>query len=215
MSRMITGFNTDIKHKDRIFHVQTEDKGIENPMIESLIYMGGKIVHRHHYQYAWLLREGYSEKAVQELVDMQHRKIIRDIQGGKHDPEGPPVFGSGIIGDRDFDDLVLEFVEGLVASEGIEIVPADPPSPRSGDLLVLDLLVRSDVRCKPVDRARVTVKARRPERKRAVTLFDGKTDDDGKVRAGVEIPENHTGGAVIVEATCSRGKDKVEWEIGG
>ena len=38
---MITGFNTDVKYKGTVFHVQTEDKGVANPIIESLIYKGG------------------------------------------------------------------------------------------------------------------------------------------------------------------------------
>src|SRR3989442_11198313 len=62
---VITGYNTDIKHNERVFHVQTEDKGVDNPIIESLIYMGGKIVASRQYCYATLLREGYSEKVVQ------------------------------------------------------------------------------------------------------------------------------------------------------
>ena len=38
---MITGYNTDVRHGNRIFHVQTEDKGLGNPKIETLIYVGG------------------------------------------------------------------------------------------------------------------------------------------------------------------------------
>lgn len=210
---MITGYNTDITHNERVFHVQTEDRGVDNPVIESLVYTGGKIVHRQGQEYGWLLREGYNEKAVQELVDGQHRKMIRDIQGGKLDPEGPPAFGAGIISDRDFDDLVLEFVREQVAAEGVEMVAEGQPVPRAGDLLVLNLLVRTDVRSKPVDRARIVIRARRAGRKRYLTLFDGKTDDHGRVRAGLEIPADYVGGTVVVEATCTRGRDRAEWEI--
>lgn len=210
---MITGYNTDITHNERVFHVQTEDRGVDNPVIESLVYTGGKIVHRHDQDYGWLLREGYNEKAVQELVDGQHRKMIRDIQGGKLDPEGPPPFGAGIISDKDFDELVLEFVQDQVANEGIEMVSEGQPVPKAGDLLVLSLLVRTDVRCKPVDRARIVIRARKAGRKRFLTLFDGKTDDDGRARAGLEIPADYLGGTVVVEATATRGRDRAEWEI--
>ena len=41
---MITGFNTDVKYKGVIYHVQTEDKGTTNPLIETLIYRGGEIL---------------------------------------------------------------------------------------------------------------------------------------------------------------------------
>ena len=32
---MITGYNTDVSHRDLVLHVQTEDKGIEMATIES------------------------------------------------------------------------------------------------------------------------------------------------------------------------------------
>jgi len=32
---VITGFNTDIKHNEKVYHIQTEDKGLQNPYIES------------------------------------------------------------------------------------------------------------------------------------------------------------------------------------
>ena len=41
---MITGFNTDIKHNEKVYHIQTEDKGLQNPYIESLVYVGGEIL---------------------------------------------------------------------------------------------------------------------------------------------------------------------------
>ena len=43
-TKMITGFNTDVKFEDNVYHVQTEDRGLDNPMFESLIYIGGSIV---------------------------------------------------------------------------------------------------------------------------------------------------------------------------
>ena len=41
---MITGYNTDVRHDSVVFHVQTEDKGAANPLIESLVYVGGQVV---------------------------------------------------------------------------------------------------------------------------------------------------------------------------
>ena len=40
----ITGFNTDIEHDGVIYHVQTEDKGLDSPIILSLVYAGGTIL---------------------------------------------------------------------------------------------------------------------------------------------------------------------------
>jgi hypothetical protein len=41
---VITGFNTDVKYRGVVYHVQTEDKGTQNPLIETLIYKGGEIL---------------------------------------------------------------------------------------------------------------------------------------------------------------------------
>ena len=38
---MISGHNTDLLHNGVVYHVQTEDKGRSNPVIESFIYIGG------------------------------------------------------------------------------------------------------------------------------------------------------------------------------
>ena len=42
-AKVITGFNTDVKYRGTVYHVQTEDKGAANPLIETLIYKGGEI----------------------------------------------------------------------------------------------------------------------------------------------------------------------------
>jgi hypothetical protein len=41
---VITGFNTDIEHDGVTYHVQTEDKGLDSPIILSLVYVGGTIL---------------------------------------------------------------------------------------------------------------------------------------------------------------------------
>ena len=42
---VLTGFNTDIKHSGTTYHVQTEDKGRGNPLVESLVYTSGEILY--------------------------------------------------------------------------------------------------------------------------------------------------------------------------
>jgi hypothetical protein len=97
---VITGFNTDIRHGDRVFHVQTEDRGIGNPIVESLVYVGGQILLSKRSAYADLVAEGQvDEKAVRQLMDLQHRRIIEAIRRGRFDaaasvgtePEPAPV----------------------------------------------------------------------------------------------------------------------------
>ena len=54
---MITGFNTDVKHGNRVFHIQTEDKGESNPVVESLVYVAGEILATKRTSYAEVLKD--------------------------------------------------------------------------------------------------------------------------------------------------------------
>lgn len=82
---MITGYNTDVRHNDVLFHVQTEDKGVGNPLIESLVYVGGQVLASKRASYADLLAEGKDEKSVMAMMDHQHRTMIAAIRHGKFD----------------------------------------------------------------------------------------------------------------------------------
>src|SRR5688572_16281238 len=82
---MITGYNTDIRHNEVVFHVQTEDKGLANPYIESLVYVGGQVLASKRANYAGLLAEGKVEKDIVALMDHQHRTMIAAIKHGKLD----------------------------------------------------------------------------------------------------------------------------------
>jgi hypothetical protein len=82
---MITGYNTDVRHNDVVFHVQTEDKGLSNPFIESLIYVGGQVLASKRSNYAELLTGGKEEKDIVAMMDHQHRTMIAAIRHGKFD----------------------------------------------------------------------------------------------------------------------------------
>jgi hypothetical protein len=97
---VITGFNTDIRHGDRVFHVQTEDRGLGNPIVESLVYVGGQILLSKRSPYADLVIDGKpDEKAIRQLMDLQHRRIIEAIRRGRFDPtpaETPSADGGAV-----------------------------------------------------------------------------------------------------------------------
>src|SRR5215207_1138167 len=82
---MITGYNTDVRHGEVVFHVQTEDKGVSNPFIESLVYVGGQVLASKRVSYAELLAAGREEKELVALMDHQHRTMIAAIRHGKLD----------------------------------------------------------------------------------------------------------------------------------
>jgi hypothetical protein len=82
---MITGFNTDIEHEGTVYHVQTEDKGLDTPLILSLVYVGGAILASKRSRYDDLIEKGFDEKELAERLNRQHKLICAAIRAGRID----------------------------------------------------------------------------------------------------------------------------------
>ena len=82
---MITGFNTDIEHDGVTYHVQTEDKGLDSPIILSLVYVGGTILASKRSPYEDLIATGFSDEVLSERLKRQHRLICAAINSGRID----------------------------------------------------------------------------------------------------------------------------------
>lgn len=80
---MITGFNTDIEHDGVVYHVQTEDKGLDSPIILSLVYAGGTILASKRSPYGDLIASGFSDEVLAERLKRQHRLICAAIHSGR------------------------------------------------------------------------------------------------------------------------------------
>jgi hypothetical protein len=101
LETVITGFNTDIEHDGVIYHVQTEDKGLDTPIILSLVYTGGTILASKRSPYEDLIAEGFSDEALAERLKRQHMLICAAIHSGRIDdlkkmsgrPKEAPVQG--------------------------------------------------------------------------------------------------------------------------
>jgi len=80
---VITGFNTDVEHDGTVYHVQTEDKGLDSPIILSLVYSGGAILASKRSPYVDLINAGFSEEVLGERLKRQHRLICAAIRAGR------------------------------------------------------------------------------------------------------------------------------------
>lgn len=80
---MITGFNTDVEHDGVVYHVQTEDKGLDSPLILSLVYTGGAILASKRSPYDDLVNSGFDERALSERLQRQHKLICAAIRAGR------------------------------------------------------------------------------------------------------------------------------------
>jgi hypothetical protein len=80
---VITGFNTDIEHEGVVYHVQTEDKGLDSPLILSLVYSGGHILASKRSRYEDLIASGFDEEVLSQRLKRQHRLICAAINAGR------------------------------------------------------------------------------------------------------------------------------------
>ena len=80
---MITGFNTDIEHDSVVYHVQTEDKGLDSPLILSLVYVGGAILAAKRSRYEDLIEAGFNEEELTKRLKRQHQLICAAINAGR------------------------------------------------------------------------------------------------------------------------------------
>jgi hypothetical protein len=186
---MITGFNTDVDFEGRIFHVQTEDKGVENPVVESLVYTGGEIVTSRRASYGDLLKSPeYSDAELARRMESQHQTIIREIMSGRFDPDGPRPFGYNIVTNRSLDEVVLEFLASEVGLEKIRLEMSDPTTFVEGSEPTLKLRVIAEASDRPVAGAKVTVKLI-STREKPKEIFSGTTRQDGGIEATFFIPK--------------------------
>ncbi len=91
---VITGFNTDIEHEGVVYHVQTEDKGLDTPIILSLVYAGGTILASKRSPYEDLIAQGFSDEVLAERLKRQHKLICAAIHSGRINDLKKMTYGS-------------------------------------------------------------------------------------------------------------------------
>lgn len=82
---MVVGFNHNFRYQGELYHVQTEDSGVRNPHIVTLLYIGGTIIASKKTSYAHLLQSNNLEKQVEETMKAQHREMLRRLRDGELD----------------------------------------------------------------------------------------------------------------------------------
>ena len=82
---MVPGFNHNVKYKGQVFHVQTEDSGVENPHIITHLFLGGNIVKSQKSSYDALLNEPDLIDKVKQIMQAQHKQMLRSLVSGAFD----------------------------------------------------------------------------------------------------------------------------------
>ena len=82
---MIPGYNHNVKYKDRVFHVQTEDSGLQNPHIITHLFVGGNILATKKASYTDIVKSENLPELVRDMMEEQHKQMLRNLVNGTYD----------------------------------------------------------------------------------------------------------------------------------
>lgn len=210
---MVTGFNSDVSHEGRVYHVQTEDKGFGNPIIETLIYSGGEILAARRTSYKDLLTQGTDETPIAERLEEQHNKVLADIKAGRYAVKKHRPFGEGIISDKSFDEVVLDYLGSHTNQDRMALVMLESGQFVEGSEAHLDLQVKRGANGQGVPGATVKIKLHSSAGKARV-LTQGKTGDEGRATFTCRLPLIAKGiGVLIIQAISGRESAEIKQAI--
>ncbi|AKJ06613.1 hypothetical protein ATI61_105405 [Archangium gephyra] len=118
--KAVTGFNHNIKYKGKVYHVQTEDSGVNNPHIITHLFVGGNILASKKTSYADILNAENLGEVVRELMEEQHKEMLRNLINGVYD-------GFDTSGVRHYQPGQLGTAED--AAQARQAAPAAKPQP--------------------------------------------------------------------------------------
>ena len=130
------GYNTNIRHKGKVFHLQTEDSGVLKPHVMTHLFAdGGRIVKSQKTSYVHLLETEDLSTQVKKLMQDQHKAMFLALREGKFDEaagvEAPRAQATDVVEA----DIAGGEIQAMAAvspslSPGAPVMTM-PPSPRS------------------------------------------------------------------------------------
>ena len=114
----IRGYNHNIRYRGLVFHVQTEDSGVDNPHVFTHVFYGGVILNTRKLTY-----DGESaEDVVKALMQAQHKSLLKALKHGELDEKIDSYLG---------DNPELEPAKprsGVLSPETPPVEPYAPPA---------------------------------------------------------------------------------------
>jgi len=123
---MLVGYNNNVTYKGKVYHVQTEDSGLKNPIIVTLLFFKGTILASKKTNYSHLIGNTDIKKQVRELMKEQHKTMLKELIAGKYttekqEEESKVAVGSAVSvnhpepsvkahADKTLDDILLDYI---------------------------------------------------------------------------------------------------------
>lgn len=195
---MITGFNTDVRFEGVTYHVQSEDRGAENPILDTLIYCGGQILHQVKTSYVEILGDDAHEDEIAALLEAQHNDLVRRTRHGEFAGEDMPTMARTAPEDEELGDVILASAASDEELDLLELTfeRSEGQGGLKGRLLVLHARDRA-----PAVGARVTARLVGRGLDPAQVL-EGETGEGGALEVAVALP---AAGASALVFSAERG----------
>lgn len=193
---MSSGFNTDIKVGEHVFHVQTEDRGPTHPAIDTLVYQSGRILHRKSSNYEeFSSSASFSPESLRQRVEDQHRSVIEALRSGALDAEISAA----------------DLANQAIRPPGIQIQLLNPSSWLSAGKVSLQLEISRRADRQPQAGAHVDAIIEG-------ALRDGthsaQSDDQGRAHIEFALPPLGKGDlALIIQAQSEAAKDEIRFSM--
>jgi len=88
---MSFGFNSNVRVGDVVYHVQTEQRGADGAVLDTVVYIAGRVIHRVKTNLSdraahGELHDGQSRQdsalSVGDRVERQHKDVIAQLESG-------------------------------------------------------------------------------------------------------------------------------------
>ena len=147
----LVGYNTNVRHKGKLYHIQTEDSGVKRPhVITQLFADGGRILASEKTSYQEHLQAENLAAIVKQLMQEQHKRVFIALRDGEYDEDGAgetdgdaeEVTSPGEITTEVLEHAAARLVEGSPTYEQIrpgsgshKRISQIPPAPFGHDVL--------------------------------------------------------------------------------
>ena len=169
------GHNSNVTVAGDTYHVQTEERGASHALIDTTVYLRGRVLHRRTNSFKDLLPlNADREQALKLRVDTQHRSVVDEIRSGKLPLTAP----------RDAPPPVSRAAALAESVPALRLELLNAKSWLTGKRATLQIAV-NDPRNKPV--ANATVMAR-VEGAREPAAFSSETGSLGRAKIEFDMP---------------------------
>ena len=191
---MAFGHNSNVTIAGDTFHVQTEERGAAQALIDTTVYLRGRVLHRRTNSFSDLLPlNSEREQALKLRVDTQHRSVVDEIRSGK--------LRLGTGNDTKANGPQTAPRASAVAGTDLRLELLNAKTWLSGKHASLQIVV-NDHANKPVERATVMA---RVEGAAQPAAFSGETNLLGRAKLEFDMP-SLAGPEVALVVEASKGK---------